>query len=880
MPGELTQPGALPTFDAQPSGPYGYANVDYRQAGDQSGAIWGGALAKLSVTFGDMAQQSAKAAEEKAGQVAGLDPSYRPDGWHGEAFERNAAATHVNLASSGLTDGLADVYRDNWDNLAQNERDPQKLTEAFDKFKSDWFSKNVDPSIAAPLTEKFAALKGSYSRQALAERDKQATDEATASTLVNSQAQARAAHDLARLPTVPQAVLDQHIAEHAALLDEAVNQGQMTAVKAQALKDAFKQQVLVTRGQAGFEALPDSEKLAAFLRFAYGGDYLAQVAQKESNNGAAAGNGGGIYQFTAGTWANVRASHPELGLPAQVGQATRDEQKAAAGALTSDNGARLKASGFDTTPQNLYMAHFLGAGGASSFLAKLAAEPNGDAASAFPKEAAANRAVFYNADGSPKTFAQVYQNQTKGFGDGRIGGLSPDNSDWLLARMRHGVAQVQAAQDGATREGVAEIGQARKQIEGGEDMTPAAFSALGQKYSGSESPDVKAAFDLLSRERSMLAGFQGKTPAQVEVEVANLRAGMAEGAAPADVQMAKTAEGWLNRYRQDVAQNPVARFARDFGRPIAALDFSSPEALATSFAARAPVAEAAAEKYGMGPKYLTPDERAGFKSLAAEGGQPMIAAASAMTQALGPKAASVLKEIGGDAPTFAQAARVSAWGGDPGFLNDFAHWAELARDPATKKAMELPNRAAVDQEFQKTLGPSLMALPEINAAARTSAVQAFEVAALRNGWDKGLNSSDARAALNQALQKALGATYDGDTQYGGVATRKIGWLGSEQALAPGNMRADRLGEALGALKDEDLAKGAQKPVYADGSSVPAAAIAGSRLVSINRGQYLVADRDPLSKDATYLKGSDGKPYVLDLNAHEAALRARVPGLYR
>ena len=878
MPGEIPQPGTLPSFDWTPAGPMG--GVDYRQPTGQSGAIWGNALAKLSVQFGDMAQRSATYAQEKAGQVAGLDPNYRPSGWEGEAFQRNAATTHANLASAGLTDGIAKIYRDNWDALPQDQRDPAKLTKAFDDFKGEWFGKNVDPSIAAPLTEKYVTLTGVYSRQALADQDKAETDNATAATLANSSAQARTAHDLARLPTVSQDVLDQHISDHDALLDESVNQKEMTAVKAQALKETFRQQVLLTRGQASFDALPDADKPAALARFEHGGDYLAQVAQKESGNGAAVGNGGGIYQFTSGTWTSVRASHPDLNLPAQVGQASRDDQRAAAAALTADNAERLKAGGYDATPQNLYMAHFLGAGGATDFLRKLSADPSGDAAAAFPKEAAANKGVFYNADGSSKTFAQVFANQTKGFGDGRIEGLSPENSDWLLSKMRHGVAQVDAAQDGAKRQAVAEIGGVRKLVEAGEDLSPSDYSALAQKYSGSENPDVKAAFDLLSRERATLAGFSGKTPAQVEAEVANLRAGMAQGATPADEHVAETAERWLGKYRKDVAENPVGRFARDFGRPIEPIDFSSPQAIATSLAARAPVAEAAAEKYGTAPKYLTPDERAGFKSLAAGGGQPMIAAASGLMQAMGPKSGAVLKEIGGDAPSFAQAARVSAWGGDQGFLNDFAHWAELSRDPATKKAMELPNRAAVDQEFQKTLGPSLMALPEMNAAARTSAVQAFEVAALRNGWDKSLNSSDARAALQQTMQKALGATYEGDVQYGGVATRKIGWLGSEQALAPGNMRADRLGDALGALKDEDLAKGSVKPVYADNSPVPASVIAGSRLVSINRGQYLVAARDPLSKDATYIKGSDGKPYVLDLNAHEQALRARVPGLYR
>jgi hypothetical protein len=57
----------------------------------------------------------------------------------------------------------------------------------------------------------------------------------------------------------------------------------------------------------------------------------------------------------------------------------------------------------------LYMAHFLGANGASSFLNAMKKSPNMAAADLYPKEARSNRGVFYDAKtGAPRTMKQVY----------------------------------------------------------------------------------------------------------------------------------------------------------------------------------------------------------------------------------------------------------------------------------------------------------------------------------------------------------------------------------------------------------------------------------------------------------------------------------------
>ncbi len=68
--------------------------------------------------------------------------------------------------------------------------------------------------------------------------------------------------------------------------------------------------------------------------------------------------------------------------------------------LTSRTGTRPE-------PVDLYLAHFLGAGGAARFLAAYAENPAASAAPLFPAAAAANRSIFYDASGGARSFADI-----------------------------------------------------------------------------------------------------------------------------------------------------------------------------------------------------------------------------------------------------------------------------------------------------------------------------------------------------------------------------------------------------------------------------------------------------------------------------------------
>lgn len=168
--------------------------------------------------------------------------------------------------------------------------------------------------------------------------------------------------------------------------------------------------------------------------------YLLRQARIESgfnpNAKARTSSATGLFQFTEQTWlATVKKHGAEQGLgwaaaaiqkganghyhvaDPNLRQAIlnlrKDPQSAAsmAAEFASDNRAYLERHlGRPVETVDLYLAHFLGAGGASKFLTAQDADPNTSAASVVPAAARANRSIFYKSDGTPRTLAEVRDN--------------------------------------------------------------------------------------------------------------------------------------------------------------------------------------------------------------------------------------------------------------------------------------------------------------------------------------------------------------------------------------------------------------------------------------------------------------------------------------
>jgi len=166
--------------------------------------------------------------------------------------------------------------------------------------------------------------------------------------------------------------------------------------------------------------------------------YLLATAQVESGlnpqAGAATSSARGLFQFIDQTWlATMKQSGAALGYGQYAAAITetasghyevRDPTMRSeilklrtdptanavmAGAFTQSNAAVLSARlGRSPSEPELYIAHFLGVGGAARLISSAAAHPNASAASYFPIAAHANTSIFYDrSTGQPRTLAQV-----------------------------------------------------------------------------------------------------------------------------------------------------------------------------------------------------------------------------------------------------------------------------------------------------------------------------------------------------------------------------------------------------------------------------------------------------------------------------------------
>src|SRR5947199_6721377 len=166
-------------------------------------------------------------------------------------------------------------------------------------------------------------------------------------------------------------------------------------------------------------------------------EYLLATAKMESNFNPAAGastsSAHGLFQFIDQTWlGTVKEAGAQLGYGKYADAITkssgsysvkdptaraailklRDDPAAAsamAAVLTQSNSFRLTGKiGRRPTDGELYMAHFMGVGGAAKLIANAEDNPRASGARLFPNAAAANRSIFYERGGRARTVSEVY----------------------------------------------------------------------------------------------------------------------------------------------------------------------------------------------------------------------------------------------------------------------------------------------------------------------------------------------------------------------------------------------------------------------------------------------------------------------------------------
>jgi hypothetical protein len=167
-------------------------------------------------------------------------------------------------------------------------------------------------------------------------------------------------------------------------------------------------------------------------------EYMVATAKMESNldptAAASTSSAKGLYQFIDQTWlGTVKEAGAQFGYgnyadaisksasgtysiaDPQARAAVlklRDDPAASAamaGALTQSNSFNLPGKiGRRPTDAELYMAHFMGVGGAAKLISNAEDNPNASGARLFPNAAAANRSIFYDRSGNARSVSEVY----------------------------------------------------------------------------------------------------------------------------------------------------------------------------------------------------------------------------------------------------------------------------------------------------------------------------------------------------------------------------------------------------------------------------------------------------------------------------------------
>ncbi len=215
-------------------------------------------------------------------------------------------------------------------------------------------------------------------------------------------------------------------------------------------------------------------------------DYLLRTARRESafktHVKSKTSSATGLFQFIEQTWFQlVRKAGAGIGLGAYAQAikrtsrgrhdvadpatrsailALRKNPKVAAymaGVFTRDNAQTLSAGlGRPARAGELYIAHFLGVKGAAKLITAAQASPRTSASALFPKAAAANKPIFYDRAGRPRSVKAVYVNLTGSFEAGPV----------MTAEIKSGTSRASGPRDRPT------------------DPSPAAGQAAGARKSG------------------------------------------------------------------------------------------------------------------------------------------------------------------------------------------------------------------------------------------------------------------------------------------------------------------------------------------------------------------------------------------------------------
>ncbi|MBL4768240.1 MAG: hypothetical protein JKY94_11075, partial [Rhodobacteraceae bacterium] len=107
------------------------------------------------------------------------------------------------------------------------------------------------------------------------------------------------------------------------------------------------------------------------------------------------------------------------------------------------------------------------------------------------------------------------------------------------------------------------------------------------------------------------------------------------------------------------------------------------------------------------------------------------------------------------------------------------------------------------------------------------------------------------------------------------------WGGSKgkKVIVPPSMRADLFDEVIDSLRDEDFAALDLQPADPSGAPYSASDFHDATPVA-TKGGYVFAKGDPAGDSPQWIRGEDGKPFVMNIETMREQLGQRVPGAWR
>lgn len=218
---------------------------------------------RVAESFGAMADDFAKEEGKRAGNVAGLDPHYRPDGSltiRGRAFNEAATRTYANQLDARTRTLMQAAYENNKD-------DPASLKKALDNLHSMMSGNDVFDDIKGDFNAQFSRLRMPYENRALANLEEGTRAAGRAALIENTSAtETNVARMAAADPTNPANArnIEIELERHSRLIDDAVSRDEITADAGAKLKLKTRDSVLTSAALSQASALKTAEEVAAY----------------------------------------------------------------------------------------------------------------------------------------------------------------------------------------------------------------------------------------------------------------------------------------------------------------------------------------------------------------------------------------------------------------------------------------------------------------------------------------------------------------------------------------------------------------------------------------------------------------------------------------